>query len=288
MVVLNCLHPYFVTNGFMERVAVSCGTCELCRMRRTLDWSTRLEMENADSYSKFVTLTYNSKNSNQFDDLDKRDFQLFLKRLRKHCWTHHKVKLRYFLCGEYGDKFGRRHGHVILFSRDEKFLDIEDMEIQKCWQKGNIDVGTVTPQSIRYVAGYCLKKATPKNLKVIVKDEKGNSIDHYRTSPFLLMSKGLGCRFMALHFKKLLFWKCIHLRDRVLPLPKVFFKNFIKNTKYEAHWLVEQDLQFIIRKLKLSDEAAAAGMSFDDYCKVLVNRKLEKRLKSLKKRAGIA
>lgn len=288
MVVLNCLHPYFVSNGFGERVATPCGTCELCRARRTLDWSTRLEMENADSYSKFVTLTYNAKHSDQFDDLEKRDFQLFLKRLRKHCWKYHGVKLRYFLCGEYGDKFGRRHGHVILFSRDENFLDIDDMEIQKCWCKGNIDVGTVTPQSIRYVAGYCLKKATPKHLKVLVKDEDGTPVEHYRTPPFLLMSKGLGCRFMALHFKKLLFWKCLHMGERVLPLPKVFFKNFVKNTKYEAHWLVEQDLQFTIRRLKLLDEAKRLGMSFESYCSLLVQRKLEKRLKSLKKRAGIA
>ena len=52
--------------------------------------------------SSFITLTFNDEELNKRanpSSVDVRDFQLFMKRLRK----KHK-KIRFFHCGEYGEK----------------------------------------------------------------------------------------------------------------------------------------------------------------------------------------
>lgn len=90
-----------------------------------------------------------------------------MKRLRS---RYHKKKIRYYHCGEYGDKFKRPHYHACLF--DFNFPDLilfKETNGQKLytseilddiWQKGYATVGTVTFDSAAYVARYILKKVT--------------------------------------------------------------------------------------------------------------------------------
>ena len=61
-------------------VPLACGKCEQCSKSRALEWSYRLYHE-AQDYKKtcFITLTY--KDDPKF--LIKKDFQNFMKRLRK-------------------------------------------------------------------------------------------------------------------------------------------------------------------------------------------------------------
>lgn len=100
--------------------------------------------------SIFVTLTYSNDFLPKDGQLSKRDLQLFLKRLRKRI----DKKIRYFSCGEYGERSHRPHYHLIIWGIDESYRD----DILVSWGKGLIDVKTALPSAFRYVAGYVVKK----------------------------------------------------------------------------------------------------------------------------------
>lgn len=113
------------------------------------DWVVRLSDERRfNVYSYFVTLTYSNENlplNNNGDPcLNKRDLQLWFKRLRK---VH---RFRYFAVGEYGSRFGRPHYHAILFSNEK----IERSALSNTWGLGHVHRGNVTIASISYVAKY--------------------------------------------------------------------------------------------------------------------------------------
>lgn len=117
--------------------------------------------------NSFVTLTYDDEHLPPFASLNYRDFQLFLKRLRK---AHApKGRIRFFMCGEYGE-LGRPHYHAILFGIAFKDLrvwssrsgtDLWTSEAcDRLWRLGRCIIGQVTMQSAGYVARYSLKKIT--------------------------------------------------------------------------------------------------------------------------------
>lgn len=127
-------------------VTRGCGQCLGCRSRRRDEWAGRILMEaRYHESSIFATLTYDPLTCPL--ELSKRDVQLFVKRLRK---TH---KFRYFACGEYGERTGRPHYHVILFG----LLPDDEQCIQKSWSNGFVSCSLLTPARARYVAKYVLK-----------------------------------------------------------------------------------------------------------------------------------
>ena len=131
-------------------------------------------------YASFVTLTYDEAHIPANHQLCKRDAQLFIKRLRYYLG---KRRIRYYLCGEYGERFGRPHYHAILFNvhpeldaqsicrawsglvRNENgLLEILDIAERKKKQIGNVVIGhDCSDDAIQYVAGYVTKKITKKN-----------------------------------------------------------------------------------------------------------------------------
>jgi len=119
--------------------------------------------------SVFVTLTYDDDN---IQDISKPELQKFFKRLRADLAPR---KIKYYACGEYGDRTGRPHYHAIIFgiSIPEKTI------IEQNWTKGLVHVGTVTPHSCRYVASYIQKKLYKQP------GERNSSL-------FSLQSQGLG------------------------------------------------------------------------------------------------
>lgn len=77
-------------------------------------------------------------------------------------------KVRFFLVGEYGDKFRRPHYHAILFG-----ISLHDVVkvsyrngndlfkshlLTTVWGRGEVILGKVTPESVAYTARYCVKK----------------------------------------------------------------------------------------------------------------------------------
>jgi len=117
----------------------------------------------------FLTLTYDDFNLPEGGTLLKRDHQTFLKRLRQYCWRQHKIKIRYFLVGEYGDKTQRPHYHALIFGlwfHDQKKYKKNDQgdflyrspTLDRLWGKGLATFGQLTYESAAYCARYTLKK----------------------------------------------------------------------------------------------------------------------------------
>lgn len=148
---MRCGYPYTIDKKNGKSYTVACGRCLACRINRTTEWTTRILHESrCHNDSIFITLTYRPDALPVSGSISKRDLQLFFKRLRKNLGK----KIRYFACGEYGEKYGRPHYHSIIFglSRGDRLL------IEKAWDKGIVHIGTVTEQSARYCAKYVQKQ----------------------------------------------------------------------------------------------------------------------------------
>ena len=173
-----------------EPVQVPCGKCVGCRLDHARMWSIRCVHESQMCVeSMFLTLTFDDDCLiERGQNLDKRDLQLFNKRLRKFALS----KLRYFACGEYGSLNGRPHYHELVFGY--RFPDLEPWSsrdgvtcyrsatLESLWPYGFSLVGDVTPESCAYVARYVVKK----------QETEGRYVD--RPKEFVLMSRrpGLG------------------------------------------------------------------------------------------------
>lgn len=116
--------------------------------------------------SCFITLTFSPEamaKRNKPASLDVTEFQRFMKRLRKKYG-----KVRFFHCGEYGEKNKRPHYHALLFGLDfkdkELFSQREGVRLytseslSELWPHGFSTIGDVTFESAAYVARYVMKK----------------------------------------------------------------------------------------------------------------------------------
>jgi len=163
-----CYHPIDVNKrGFTDlKVTVACGRCIGCRLDKSRDWATRCIHEaQLHEQSCFVTLTYDDKHLPPGGTLVPRDYQLFMKRLRK----ARTKKIRFFHCGEYGETSGRPHYHALLFGvsfPDQKQCSSGDFplyssaELDRLWGLGACKIGHVTHDSAAYCARYVMKKVT--------------------------------------------------------------------------------------------------------------------------------
>lgn len=162
------------SEGFADlRVEVPCGKCLGCKLARARMWAVRISHE-ASLYNDncFITLTYNDDCIPANGSLVKADFQKFMKRLRK---RFPDIKIRYFMCGEYGEKLSRPHYHACLFNFDfpDKVLLRPDAKsplatseiLSELWPFGMHTIGDVTFKSASYVASYVTKKVSGAGAK---------------------------------------------------------------------------------------------------------------------------
>ena len=196
------------SEGYSDReVLVACGQCVGCRLERSRQWAVRC-MHEAQMYERncFLTLTYDDVHLPQGNDLIYRDFQLFMKRLRKRFGDN----IRFYMCGEYGEQFGRPHFHACIFNFDapDKVLyrrnrDGDDLFksdiLCDIWSKGFAVVGALTFNSAAYVARYVMKKLSVPNgvhPKYVDLDANGNIF--VRKQEFTNMSRrpGIGAPWL--------------------------------------------------------------------------------------------
>lgn len=148
-----------------EEISLPCGRCIGCRLEKSREWAVRCVHE-ALLYDKncFITLTFDNEHINSVGSLVKRDFVLFMKRLRK----KYGEGIRFFHCGEYGSKLGRPHHHAILFNFDfpdkklffvnHGFALYRSESLESLWPFGYSTIGNCTFETAAYVARYVLKK----------------------------------------------------------------------------------------------------------------------------------
>ncbi len=173
-------------HGFIDRpITLPCGRCKGCRRKHARMWAIRCVHEaSLHDDNCMVTLTYSPQKLPEGETLVKTDWRNFIRRLRKHhsdrCEERgtNVTPIRYFHCGEYG-KLGRPHFHGLLFGfafSDMHYLHkrgdypvYRSETLEKLWDKGLSEVGTVTYQSAAYVAKYVVKKFRPDKRKGDVK-----------------------------------------------------------------------------------------------------------------------
>ena len=189
----KCLYTRKI-NGFY----VPCGKCEFCRMNKAREWSFRLESEAFDNFAYNCLLTYDDAHLPYYKgkpSVNRVDVQLFLKRLREAIRKRFGVKIKFFLCGEYGGNYHRPHYHMILFSpiklvhgNSNPYKLINDI-LNSCWSKGITDIeplGSVGG-SVHYLTSYMTSYSD------------GIEYDEHN-KPFLQMSRcGLGKNWLDNH-----------------------------------------------------------------------------------------
>lgn len=173
---MECLKPLYLHK---HEISVPCGKCPQCGVNKRSEWATRLHYEARQHlHKKFVTLTYANQHlrwDHGQSQLDKRDLQLWFKRVRKT-----GAKIRYYAVGEYGSTTYRPHYHVLLFG------DVSDDVIRSSWNLGLVHIGLVTQASVMYCLGYLVNAKAPL-------------MNHHRVRPFSLMSRkpGLGASYLS-------------------------------------------------------------------------------------------
>lgn len=185
---MRCIAPIRLKSGDI----VPCGKCNFCLLTRRIDWSFRLAQElKVATSAKFVTMTYSDEKLRIKDGipvLDKRDVQLFLKRLRKACSELDKaLKIRYYVVGEYGENTERPHYHMLLFNVPLVLYPA----LHLFWYEdkvpiGQILIGEVTGASIYYTCKYHVNPLGRRD---------------GRAPPFALMSRrpGIGSNYLKSH-----------------------------------------------------------------------------------------
>lgn len=260
---MNCKNPIIVANpawtprnGEPRGFKVPCGKCMACRIAKRGEWVTRLICEH--SYwpdSAFITLTYSDENLPDNGTLVKADLQKFFKRLRKKL----NKDIKYYACGEYGDKTSRPHYHAIVFGLD--YLDGRQV-LPEVWFFGRTSSDPVTSDSIRYVAGYVEKKMYGDFAKEeydIVGSRptsEGRAVPVYRLlPPFSLSSQGLGKRYALEHQDEILRCFGVTFHGRNLGFPRYFRKvlGVDKEIMYEKaiEAEFESDARIIARGVSL-------------------------------------
>lgn len=150
--------------------AIPCNKCLACRLNKAREKAIRCVHEaQMHEDNIFITLTYSDENLKS-PKLQYEDFQLFMKRLRKH--TNNKIN--YMVTGEYGEKTKRPHWHAIIFNwlpsdavplytsdRGDKVY--ESKALNSLWGLGKTEFGSVTIDSAGYVARYSAKKLVHGN-----------------------------------------------------------------------------------------------------------------------------
>lgn len=230
-------------------IHVSCKQCRGCRKEYARQWAMRIIHEQDQWLNNiFITLTYNDENLPENKTLVKKDYQDFTKRLRKNKKADPKNPIRFYHCGEYGDKYDRPHYHAILFNCN--FSDREQINghkglttsetLTKIWGKGHTSIGDVTFQSASYVAGYVQKKINGI-MKNTINPQTG--LRHYERlnsngeiitlqQEYSTMSRrpGIAGLWFAKHKNDCYPSDNIHLNGREMRPPKYYDRLFIESS----------------------------------------------------------
>jgi hypothetical protein len=160
-----------------ELLILPCGKCDYCLMERSRQWAVRCIHEaQMHKHNCFLTLTYSEEYLPSDFSLDYCHFQLFMKRLRR----YFKVPVRFYMCGEYGEKTHRPHYHACIFGidfSDKVFWKMtaaghpiyRSALLESLWKYGHSSIGELTFETAAYTARYLLKK---------VNGDKAN--EHYK------------------------------------------------------------------------------------------------------------
>lgn len=220
---MKCLHPIVLRNHYYY----PCRKCYNCRIARTNDWSIRLEDESIYHENIiFITLTYNNESLPSPPQVSKRTATLFIKKLRKWISTNcNKTKIKYFLCGEYGEQGDRPHYHAIIFGwkpDDLLLFKVKNGNIlytsetlTKIWSYGFTTIANSSSETIRY----CLKYLQKINKPLV----------HSLEPNFSIMSNSLGLQFIQENYQDIIKEESIRTKYGKNSIPRYYIKWIHEN-----------------------------------------------------------
>lgn len=217
-------------------VTVPCGQCIGCRLEKSRQWALRL-MHEAQLHEQkcFITLTYDPAKIPENGSLRYRDFQLFMKRLRK----EHGGKIRFFMCGEYGDSTGRPHYHAFIYGCDfpdrkkhsENSLGNilwKSEALERLWGFGHCLIGDCSFQSAAYIARYVIKKVNGDRKESHYRRVNPITGEIHQIEPeFIKMSlkPGIGADWYAKYKTDVFPSDFAVFKGRRLAVPKFYFRK---------------------------------------------------------------
>ncbi len=271
-------------------VQIPCRRCIGCRLHKAKEWALRCTHE-ASLYDNglnntFITLTYRDADLPKNGNLDRSHFQKFIKRLRKNT----KKNIRYYMCGEYGEKTNRPHYHALLFGfqfADRKLVNIRrenrvytSKQLDETWSHGTCEIGSVTFQSAGYVARYILKKqkSTPDEIfgrYVIVDPDTGEMTARQNEYTNMSLKPGIGKGWYDKHKSDLFPHDYAVLPDgRQMPVPS-YYRDLLKR---EDPSLYEKLREARIEKSRADPNTTPERLSVREKCTLSKTKNLKRDL----------
>lgn len=265
------------SNTYNHIIDIPCGKCELCRVDRryTRAIQIMLEAEMHPESTYFFTLTYDEKHHTD-PELNHDDWAQFMKNFRqtfcqaKYCLLKYRgtkrqgkessltfKKIKQVMTGEYGDQFGRKHFHGIVFNHcffdlvstgtySEKGHEIfTSPSLEKVWGKGIVQVSKVTFDLALYVSAYVtdpMDSDTDENL-------------HRKKKQYGRFGAGIGLDWLKLYWKDVLVKGKISTFEGDQPIPRMFLKKIEEwHPKEFREWKEKKFLAMLEKKEKLIEK----------------------------------
>ncbi|AXH76320.1 MAG: replication initiator protein [Microviridae sp.] len=266
---MRCLYSNIVPDAHDYRgnpIYSPCGHCFACRLSLQTSLVNRMWCAwKSHSCAAFVTFTYSDEflpippgiNS---PSLCKDDVHKYLDKIRHFLKGYN---FEYFLCGEYGDSFGRPHYHCVFFGLD---YEKHSKFFKSSWKKGSVKVLPVTAQSFRYVSKY-----------LTANSNKNGYFDLGIEPPFYKMSRGLGVSMYLKHLREIRENGYFVVGSRRIYPNKYYFNKFVQ---FNSDLIDLKDYQFDERNLKLLRESQFYNA---DFCSYEVNKAVNLENNSLSK-----
>lgn len=196
-----------------DPIDICCGQCIGCMQKRAGAWAMRCMHESRmHDFNCFITLTYSDKFLPDFGSLNYPDFQDFMKRFRERVERDYGKQIRFYMCGEYGDRFGRPHYHAAIFGFDfpdryfwrkspSGFPLYRSPMLERLWYDkrrkepmGNAEIGDLSYDVAAYIARYIFKKIKGKDAEHHYSeiDYETGEVLFYREPEFTVMSRRPG------------------------------------------------------------------------------------------------
>lgn len=265
---------------------IPCGKCELCAvdMRYSKALRIMLEAESWPGRSYFITLTFDNENLGD-GELNHDEWAQFMKNFRqkfcqaKYCKIKDRggkrhgreysvtfKKIKQVMAGEYGDKFGRKHFHGIIFNHS--FTDIEftgrysekgnpiytSPSLRDCWQKGAVQVAPLEFDLALYIAAYVTDKVDQPD------------VNHgRRKKQYGRFGVGIGLEWIKKYWHDVLVSGRVKTLEREFPAPRYFLKK-IEEMQPEAYERYRK--KNWLNKLELKETLIEKGDGFLRRAKV--------------------
>lgn len=256
-----CVKPIFVDGCLRD-----CGKCKECKKKRTNELSMRLFLES--SYwknSSFWTFTYDDEHLplsvlTGIPTLRKKDFQDFMKRLRKGLSDYGKIKV--FYAGEYGGQTDRPHYHAILYGVPEEAFNF----VTKVWKNGFTTVSPLNFARCRYCAKYMLKNEH---------FDYDFCYNHGIEPQFLQASNrpGIGYQYVFDNWCKLTRQWFLRYRGIKISMPRYYYKKLQELDEFYEYKLFHNCFENFMSNLK-KEPYTFSYKSFEERAAILKQKSL--------------